>query len=174
MNVSLKTTIEALVAPLAKSLGLQVWGVEILGLGKPLLRIYVEGENGCDIDECSELSRLVGMTLDVEDIIRGAYSLEVSSPGLERAFFNPEQLNKYIGENVTLNLQNPVDSWPEQKKFRGILMEVADDKITIQPEHSPIDKGALETSWQNIQRVCLIHDFNANKGLKLPVGKVRS
>lgn len=174
MNDSLKVTIEALAAPLAESMGLQLWGVEVLGSGRPVLRIYVEGEKGCDIDECAEFSRLLGLTLDVEDIIPGAYSLEVSSPGLERIFFNYEQLGKYIGENITLNLQDPVEAWPGQKKFQGTLIEVIDEKITIQPDNSPVDKGTLETNWQNIQRICLVHDFNANKGQKIPVGKARS
>lgn len=180
MNDAIKTTIEALAAPLAESLGLIIWGVEISGSGRPVLRVYVEGadqteeKNSCDIDDCAELSRLLGLSLDVEDVMPGAYSLEISTPGLERTFFTPAQLEKYIGKTLSLTLNEPLDSWPGRKRFQGILTSVDGDEIVIQPDDSPADAHPLTTTWQNIQRVRLVHDFNANKGVKHPVGKARS
>ncbi len=81
-------------APLALSLGLDVWGVEVALGPRSLVRVYVEkaGEEGVDIDACAELSRLLGLSLDVEDLVEGAYTLEVSSPGLERVYFTEAQL----------------------------------------------------------------------------------
>lgn len=174
MNDALKTTVEAMAAPLAESLGLSIWGIEILGAGHPVLRIYVEGENGCDIDDCAELSRLLGLSLDVEDVMSGAYSLEVSSPGLERIFFSPDQLKKYINETVNLMLYDPVENWPGRKRFQGKLINAEGDCISVQPEDSEADALPLTTNWKNIQRVRLVHDFNANKGVKHSVGKARS
>ena len=174
MNDALKTTVEAMAAPLAESLGLSIWGIEILGAGHPVLRIYVEGENGCDIDDCAELSRLLGLSLDVEDVMSGAYSLEVSSPGLERMFFSPDQLKQYINETVNLMLYDPVENWPGRKRFQGKLTNAEGDCICVQPEDSEADAPPLTTNWKNIQRVRLVHDFNANKGVKHSVGKARS
>ena len=174
MNDALKTTVEAMAAPLAESLGLSIWGIEILGAGRPVLRIYVEGENGCDIDDCAELSRLLGLSLDVEDVMSGAYSLEVSSPGLERMFFSPDQLKQYINETVNLMLYDPVENWPGRKRFQGKLINAEGDCIFVQPEDSEADAPPLTTNWKNIQRVRLVHDFNANKGVKHSVGKARS
>lgn len=174
MNDALKTTVEAMAAPLAESLGLSIWGIEILGAGRPVLRIYVEGENGCDIDDCAELSRLLGLSLDVEDVMSGAYSLEVSSPGLERVFFSPDQLKQYINETVNLMLYDPVENWPGRKRFQGKLINAEGDCIFVQPEDSEADAPPLTTNWKNIQRVRLVHDFNANKGVKHSVGKARS
>ena len=174
MNDALKTTVEAMAAPLAESLGLSIWGIEILGAGRPVLRIYVEGENGCDIDDCAELSRLLGLSLDVEDVMSGAYSLEVSSPGLERIFFSPDQLKQYINETVNLMLYDPVENWPGRKRFQGKLINAEGDCIFVQPEDSEADAPPLATNWKNIQRVRLVHDFNANKGVKHSVGKARS
>ena len=174
MNDALKTTVEAMAAPLAESLGLSIWGIEILGAGRPVLRIYVEGENGCDIDDCAELSRLLGLSLDVEDVMSGAYSLEVSSPGLERIFFSPDQLKQYINETVNLMLYDPVENWPGRKRFQGKLINAEGDCIFVQPEDSEADAPPLTTNWKNIQRVRLVHDFNANKGVKHSVGKARS
>lgn len=174
MNDALKTTVEAMAAPLAESLGLSIWGIEILGAGRPVLRIYVEGENGCDIDDCAELSRLLGLSLDVEDVMSGAYSLEVSSPGLERIFFSPDQLKQYINETVNLMLYDPVENWPGRKRFQGKLINAEGDCISVQPEDSEADALPLTTNWKNIQRVRLVHDFNANKGVKHSVGKARS
>lgn len=174
MNDAIKTTVEAMAAPLAESLGLNIWGIEILGTARPVLRIYVEGENGCDIDHCAELSRLLGLSLDVEDVMSGAYSLEISSPGLERVFFSPDQLKQYIDQTVNLILYDPVENWPGRKRFQGKLIKTEGDDIFVQPEDSEADSPPLATNWQNIQRVRLVHDFNANKGVKHPVGKARS
>jgi len=186
MNEAIKTTIETLASPLAESLGLSIWGVEISGAGRPVLRIFVEkteksekadnseAVNGCNIDDCAELSRLLGLSLDVEDVMSGAYSLEISSPGLERSFFHPGQMTNYIGKKLTLILNNPLDAWPGRKRFQGKLLSVDGDEIVIHPDDSPLEADPLKTTWQNIQCVRLVHDFNANKGAKHPVGKARS
>ena len=73
--------ITALALPLVEAAGLELWGVELLGEGRPILRVYVESPSGATIEECAKLSRQLGLALDVEDIIPSAYILEVSSPG---------------------------------------------------------------------------------------------
>ena len=114
-ETTLAEKIAHLAAPLAASLGLEVWGVEV---GAGVVRVFADAlpqtgagdadtgpgekdafrtEGGVSIDACADLSRLLGATLDTEDLIAGAYTLEVSSPGLARLFFSPAQLAAYVG-----------------------------------------------------------------------------
>ena len=112
-----------LTAPLAASLGLELWGIELAFGGRSLVRVFVESENGVTIEQCAELSRLLSLSLDVEDIIPGAYVLEVSSPGLERAFFTESQLARAVGQRVEITLHQPLPAWPGRRKFRGALQK---------------------------------------------------
>ena len=117
----LAAAITDLAAPLAASLGLELWGVELAFSGRGLVRVFVESENGVSVDQCAELSRLLGLTLDVEDLVPGAYVLEVSSPGLERTFFTEAQLARAVGQRVEITLHEPRPAWPGRRKFRGLL-----------------------------------------------------
>lgn len=114
-------SVTALAAPLAASLGLSIWGVEIAYGPRSIVRVYVDSEGGVDIDECAKLSRLLGISLEVEDIFPGAYVLEVSSPGLERVFFTESQLAAHAGQVVDVTLKSPSDAFLGRKKFRGVL-----------------------------------------------------
>lgn len=134
-------------APLAASLGLALWGVEFAPGGRSVLRVFVEagsppsgadapgeitdcddGESdslphGVTIEQCAELSRLLGLALDVEDSLPGAYVLEVSSPGLDRAFFSASQLAGALGRTVEVTYADPPDEYPGRRRFRGVLEE---------------------------------------------------
>jgi ribosome maturation factor RimP len=123
---SLVAVLTDLAAPLAASLGLELWGIELAFGGRSLVRVFVEDEKGATIDQCAELSRLLALGLDVEDIIPGAYVLEVSSPGLERSFFTEAQLTRALGSRVEVTLQRPRSAWPGRKKFRGLLQNIPD------------------------------------------------
>ena len=80
--------IEALLEPTIEALGFELWGLEYLSQGRhTLLRLYIDGENGVTVDNCAEVSRHVSGVLDVEDPITGEYTLEVSSPGVDRLLF---------------------------------------------------------------------------------------
>lgn len=141
-----------LAEPLAQSLGLRLWGVEVAFGGRSLIRIFVErdpsaplpalpepdadtpddeeapvvSQAGVTVEQCAELSRLLGLTLEVEDGIEGAYVLEVSSPGLDRTFFTEEQLAGAVGETVEVSLCEPLAALPGRRKFRGPLLEARD------------------------------------------------
>ncbi len=133
--------IRSLAEPLARSMGLALWGVEFQPAGRSILRIYLEGPEGVGIDECAEFSRLIGLTLEVEDPIPSAYTLEVSSPGLERIFFEPEQLEPYAGSEdlLDLSLHQPPQGWPGRKKFTGRLVSIAEGGFLFQP----VDKETM-------------------------------
>ena len=119
----LAEVVTRLAEPLAASLKLILWGVEVLS-GGSMVRIFVESTEdgqGADIDQCAHLSRLLGLALDVEDCIPGAYTLEVSSPGLERRFFTAAQLAGAVGKQVEIVLFSPLPAFPLRRKFIGEL-----------------------------------------------------
>ena len=91
----------------------------------------VATQGGITIDQCAELSRLLGLTLEVEDCVESAYVLEVSSPGLERLFFNAEQLKRALGVKVEATLFKPLTEFPGRRKFIGIVNGVEGDLCTL-------------------------------------------
>lgn len=115
------------------------------------------------IDECSRAARLIGLTLDVEDIIDGSYVMEVSTPGLERLFFSPEQLAAYAGELVDLSLHSNLPSHPGRKRFAGRVSVQNKDggrfslKLLNPAELTPENADPLEFSWEDIKKVRLIY-----------------
>ncbi len=114
--------IQKLVEPVVKALGFQLWGIEYLGQGRhTLLRIYIDKEGGINIEDCAEASRQISSILDVEDPIKDEYTLEVSSPGLDRMLFRPEQYRDYIGSAVKIRLSANQDG---RRNFMGTLKEV--------------------------------------------------
>jgi ribosome maturation factor RimP len=157
MNESiLARTIADLSRPLAASLGCDVWGVEAVQGKRAIIRVYVEGRSGVDIDTCAELSRLLGLALDVEDLIPGAYVLEVSSPGLERTFFTPEQLAARAGEVVEVTLHAPTNAYPGRKKLIGILGGVSGGIFSVAPLDLPKEAPAL-FAWDNVKKANRVH-----------------
>lgn len=134
----LAAQITAMATPLAASLGVDLWGVELQAGSRTVLRVYVEKEGGVAIDECAELSRMLGLALEVEDILENAYVLEVSSPGLERIFFTQEQLAAALGKKLELALFKPVPEYPGRKKFAGILRAVKDGIVTLELDDASV------------------------------------
>ena len=115
--------------PAIKALGFRLWGIEYIPQGRhSLLRVYLDKEGGIDIEDCAIASRQISSILDVEDPITGEYTLEVSSPGLDRTLFTLDQFNEYLGWHVTLRL---TENFENRRKFTGQLKAVVDDEIVI-------------------------------------------
>ena len=115
-------------------LGLDLWGVELLQQGKySLLRIYIEREEGVTIEDCEKVSRQVSALLDVEDPIAGEYTLEVSSPGMDRPLFSIEHYSKYVGSEVDLKLRRPING---RRKFKGQIIKISGDIVGLLVEGS--------------------------------------
>ena len=120
-----------------QALGLQLWGVELLQQGRySLLRIYIEREEGVTIDDCEKVSRQVSALLDVEDPIAGEYTLEVSSPGVDRPLFSIEQYEQYVGSEVNLKLRQPLDG---RRKFKGQIIKVLEGVVGLLVEGTEYD-----------------------------------
>ena len=93
--------VESLVRPFADELGLKIWDIRYLKEGASwFLRIFIDKEGGVDIDDCERLSRAIDEPLDTADIIKDAYFLEVSSPGLFRELTRPEHFEEFEGVEV--------------------------------------------------------------------------
>ncbi|MBD7976242.1 MULTISPECIES: ribosome maturation factor RimP [Pseudomonas] len=133
--------LQAMVSPVIEALGYQCWGIEFLPQGKhSLLRIYIDHADGILVDDCEKVSRQVSGVLDVEDPISNEYTLEVSSPGMDRPLFTLEQFAVYAGEQVKIKLRIPFDG---RRNFQGILRGVEEqDVVVLVDDHEyllPID-----------------------------------
>ncbi len=156
--------IKDIVEPIIEPMGVTLWGVE-LGAGPRLLvRIYVEGPGGVTIDQCAEISRHAGLAMEVEDVLSGAYILEVSSPGLERPFFSPAQMAAYIGSPVVVVLREAHPDMAGRRKFQGELTGVEDETVTLR---LPEQDCTLSVHWNDIKKTHLVHVFpDTGKGKK--------
>ena len=119
--------------PVATALGCELWGVEYLAQGRrALLRVYIEKEGGIGVDDCEKVSRQVGSVLDVEDPIQSEYTLEVSSPGMDRPLFKLEQFESNVGETVAVRLRLPFEG---RRKFTGLLKGIENDEIVLEVDN---------------------------------------
>lgn len=141
--------VEGLVAPILESFGLFLWDIEFRREGpRWLLRIYIDRESGVTLDDCEAVSRDLGVALDVEDIIPHSYTLEVSSPGLDRTLSRPEHFKRFIGNRVKVKTVRPVDG---EKVFRAEIAGIEQDVVRLR-----LDNGAeLDVPLENISKASL-------------------
>jgi len=121
--------IEELLAPAIEGLGYELWACEYLPQGRySLLRVYIDKPEGITIEDCEQVSREVSILLDVEQPVSGSYTLEVSSPGLDRPLFKPSHFQRYIGSDVAVKLRHPLEN---RRKINGELLEVSEDNCVV-------------------------------------------
>jgi ribosome maturation factor RimP len=133
--------LQALLAPVIEALGYECWGLEFLSQGRhSLLRIYIDHTGGILVEDCEKVSRQISSVLDVEDPISNEYTLEVSSPGMDRPLFTLEQFAKHAGELVKIKLRSPYEG---RRNFQGPLRGVEEqDVVVLVDDHEyllPID-----------------------------------
>ncbi|KFF47887.1 ribosome maturation protein RimP [Gammaproteobacteria bacterium MFB021] len=120
----------AIIEPVVTAMGFELWGLEYLAQGKhSKLMIFIDSPNGISVDDCADVSRQVSGVLDVEDPITSHYSLEVSSPGLDRPLFTLDHFSRFRGHVVQLKLRTAFDG---RRKFQGLLAGVEDDDVLLQ------------------------------------------
>ena len=194
---ALMESLTRIAEPVVHSKGLEIWGMEILQSGRPVVRIFVDAppsaklaaraaatadrtgradtavedlsceasldavsQEAVSIDQCAEISRMVGLTLEVEEVFASAYVLEVSSPGLSRTFFRLEQMAPYVGDMVELALMEAHPDFPGRKKFRGQLTAVTDGTLTLSLEAgAEQDAMALTVAWDQVRKAARVHVF---------------
>jgi ribosome maturation factor RimP len=119
-----------LLEPTIERLGYELTDLELkLGGRDGLLRIFIDKDEGIDIEDCEAVSRQVSAILDVEDPLPGHYTLEVSSPGLDRTLTKPAHFQRFMGEDVKVKLRFPLDG---RRNFRGELKAANDDQIEVE------------------------------------------
>lgn len=122
--------LQALLAPVVEALGYTCWGIEYISQGRhSLLRIFIDKEEGVLVEDCEIVSRQVSSVLDVEDPIAVEYTLEVSSPGMDRPLFTLEQFAKHAGEQVKIKLRIPFEG---RRNFQGLLRGVEEQDVVVQ------------------------------------------
>ena len=147
--------LKAILQPLVQDLGYEFVGLEFSSNPRnPVLVLYIDKADGVAIEDCERTSREVAALLDVEDPIAGRYVLEVSSPGLDRPLFSPEQFGRFAGEVVQIALFAPQEG---RRKFRGRILGVEDDRVHIEQdgeevtlEHGNIAKARLVPDYDSI------------------------
>ena len=122
--------LEDILRPVVEGLGYEFWGIEFRSQGyQSLLRVFIDDvENGIGVDDCEKVSRQVSGVMDVEDPIKTEYTLEVSSPGMDRPLFRPEQYQTFVGHQVQIRLRMAFEG---QRKFQGLIKGVEGDDIVV-------------------------------------------
>ncbi len=153
-DAELKTVIKSLVEPIAQSLGLSVWGLETGSSGhRQMVRLFLEGPEGVTVGDLARVSRSLSVALEVEDMIPGPFVLEVSSPGLDRQFFSPEQLAGYVGQDLDVVLW-PQGSEARGQRVKGRLLAVSGEKFDL-AQDGTTDKTVMTCEWAMVKRARL-------------------
>lgn len=129
-------TLETLIEPVVASFDCELWGIDYRPMSKSaLLRVFIDRPDGVTLDHCSKVSYQLSGLLDVEDPIKVPYTLEVSSPGIDRPLLRLEHYRENIGHDAKIRLKWPVD---ESRNYRGVIAAVEGEQITIQVEDREI------------------------------------
>ena len=147
--------IQQMLAPTVASLGLELLGVEFVpSSNSALLRLYIDVEGRhVGIEDCEAASREISALLDVNDPIASEYTLEVSSPGIDRPLFTTAQFARFIGEQVKISLRLPQDA---RRRLHGRIVRVEGDSVVIAE-----DKGEFTVAHENIEKARLVPDLVA-------------
>ncbi|WP_028294574.1 ribosome maturation factor RimP [Oceanobacter kriegii] len=123
------TRLVEMLKPVVESMGFVFWGLELLSQGRQvMLRVYIDHENGITVDHCADVSRQMSAVLDVEDPIAQDYTLEVSSPGMDRPLFELSHYEQAVNEIIELRLRMPFDG---RRKFKGRLQGIEEQDIVL-------------------------------------------
>ena len=135
--------------------GLELVHAEVAGPdNKPIVRIFVDKPNGVTHQDCAEVSLHVGTVLDVEDFIHASYTLEVSSPGIERGLYKLGDYDRFAGSLAKLRTRKPVNG---QRNFRGRLLGIDGEDVLIEDRTS----GRVTVPFEVIAKANLEMDVNA-------------
>jgi len=159
--------VRAIAERVAASSGLELVEVELRGGGKArMLRIVIDkpAAGGVTHEDCANLSREVGTILDVEDVMPGnSYTLEVSSPGLDRKLFRPADFERFTGSRVKLMTRNPVDG---NRHFEGRLESFSQGRLTLdvskarkKPHRGEAPPEKLEIELDNVEKANLVPEI---------------
>lgn len=143
-----------LLKPLVEGLGYEFVGLEYAGNPKQsVLRVYIDSDEGVGLSDCEYVSREAAAMLDVEDPISGQYNLEISSPGLDRPLFTPDQYERYSGKEIKVTLFAPENG---RRKFKGAIVRLDGEQLVMQ-----VDGEEVQMRFENIAKARLVPDYDA-------------
>ena len=132
----LRDDLTVLLQPTVADLGLELWELEYLPRSNgALLRLYIDSPQGVTVDDCANVSHAVSAVLDATDPIPGHYTLEVSSPGLDRVLRTYEHFARFVGETARVEMKAAIGN---RKRFVGRLQAVTRDAITLEVDGAPL------------------------------------
>ena len=135
------------------SMGYELVGVEFQTGGKSggLLRVYIDSEAGITADDCQKVSYQVSGVLDVEDPIPGHYTLEISSPGLDRMLFREQDFERFAGQLIKLRTAYPIEG---QRKFKGRLLGLQGENVVFEQ-----DDMEISLPFDQIEQARLVPEY---------------
>lgn len=140
--------LDNLIESTVTGLGYELWGYDYRPHSdNAFLRIYIDSEDGITVDDCATVSNQISAVFDVEDPIPTAYTLEISSPGIDRMLFTPEQYQPYIGCTVKIKTRIALNN---RRNYKGKLETVTDDTVTLH-----IDNETFEIPFDAIEQARL-------------------
>jgi ribosome maturation factor RimP len=147
LETALHDRLIASIEPVLKDAGYELVEVEfVMGPGGGTLRIYIDlsdgdSAEGIDVDDCATASHLISELLDADDPIAGAYSLEVSSPGLDRVLRTPEHFARFVDHRVKVELRVPRDG---RKRYTGVLRRTDGESIEMDVDNFSVSLKIAE------------------------------
>lgn len=146
----------AIVAPVIEGMGFELVRLRLMGGKKPTLQIMADrAGGGIEVEDCAEISRQVSAVLDVEDPIEGEYTLEVSSPGIDRPLTRLKDFDRWDGYEARLETTELIDG---RRRFKGVLQGVEDDEVLIEIPEGTI---GLRFDWLSDAKLVLTDELIA-------------
>ncbi len=158
MNYSIDEQIRKIAAQAAEENGIEFVHAEVVGTNRNLTaRVFIDKEGGVTHEDCALVSRQIEAILDAEDIVALSYTLEVSSPGLERGLYNLKDFEKFAGNLAKVKTETAIDG---QKNFRGRIVDVEDEEIIFDDK----TKGSVRFPYSVVAKANL--EIDLEKELK--------
>lgn len=149
----LEKELEKIIEPIVNGLSYSLYDIEYVKEGREwFLRLYIDNEKGIDLDDCEKVSNAISDELDKVDPIESAYSLEVSSCGLERRLREKKHYEAALQKEVEIGLFRAIE---KSKKIIGKLEEVDDEKIVVSDEN----KNKIEINFDNISNAKILFNW---------------
>jgi ribosome maturation factor RimP len=122
-----------------------------------VLRVFIDGPGGIGVDDCARVSHQLSATLDVEDLIQHHYSLEVSSPGLNRPLKKEADFRRFVGQKAKIRTKHPVGE--SRRNFSGTLIAVENGTVRID-----VGDQICDVPVADVEKANLVYDFNPSQG----------
>lgn len=148
--------VESLIESLVEQEGYELVHVEFLERGQAsLLRIYIDKPGGVNLSDCQRISRQVGVLLDVEEIVPHHYTLEVSSPGIERPLFKEADFTRFAGSEIRLTTVEKIN---QRRNFVGVLLGCVGGEVELECEGETV-----RIPLERVKKAHLVYDFGGGR-----------